>query len=56
MGDAKNQERNLLNAQFALLVRPEGLRAGEVVLDVEFRRRLAELIEQALKRKRGFGH
>jgi hypothetical protein len=48
MGDAKNQKWNLLNEP--LLVRPEGVPADEAFCDVEFRRRLAELIERALKR------
>jgi hypothetical protein len=38
--------------QVAPIVRLEGACADEVVLDMEFRRDLAELIEQALKTKR----
>jgi hypothetical protein len=56
LGDAKKQKWNLVNEQFALLVPVERVRTDEVLLDVEFRRRLAELIDQALKRKRGSGH
>jgi hypothetical protein len=41
----------ILNEQFAPIVCLEGACADEVVLDVEFRRRLRELIEQALKLK-----
>jgi hypothetical protein len=41
----------MLNEQFAPFVCLEGACADEVVLDVEFRRRLRELIEQALKLK-----
>jgi hypothetical protein len=58
VGDAKTQEWNSLKEQFALLVRAEAARAddAEVLLDVEFQRRLAEVIEQVLKRRRGFHH
>jgi ribosomal protein S27AE len=42
----------ILNEQFAPIVCLEGACADEVVLDVEFRRRLRELIEQALKLKK----
>ena len=58
IGDLKTHEWNLLKEQFALLVRAEAVRAddAEVLLDVEFQRRLAEVIEQVLKRKRGFHH
>jgi hypothetical protein len=38
--------------QVAPIVRLEGACVDEVVLDMEFRRDLAELIEQALKTKR----
>ena len=57
-GDLKTHEWNLLKEQFALLVRAEAVRAddAEVLLDVEFQRRLAEVIEQVLKRKRGSHH
>ena len=42
----------------SLYVRAESVRAddAEVLLDVEFQRRLAEVIEQVLKRRRGFHH
>ena len=52
IGDSKTHEWNLLKEQFALLVRAEAVRAddAEVLLDV------AEVIEQVLKRKRGFHH
>jgi hypothetical protein len=58
IGDAKNHEWNLLKEQFAKLVRAGAVRAddAEVLLDVEFQRRLAEVIEQVLKRRRGFIH
>ena len=58
IGDSKTHEWNLLKEQFALLVRGEAVRAddAEVLLDVEFQRRLAEVIEQVLKQKRGFHH
>jgi hypothetical protein len=58
IGDSKTHEWNLLKEQFALLVRAEAVRAddAEVLLDVEFQRRLEEVIEQVLKRKRGFHH
>ena len=58
IGDSKTHEWNLLKEQFALLVRAEAVRAddAEVLLDVEFQRRLAEVIEQVLKRKRGSHH
>ena len=56
MGDTKKQKWNSLNEQSALLVRAQRVRTDEVLLDAEFRRRLAELIDQALKRKRGSGH
>jgi hypothetical protein len=49
IGDSKTHEWNLLKEQFAVLVRAEGVR-GDVVeelLDVQFQRRLAEVIEQA---------
>jgi hypothetical protein len=56
IGESKTHEWNLLKEQFALLVRDEAVRAddAEVLLDVEFQRRLAEVIEQVLKRRRGF--
>jgi hypothetical protein len=56
--DSKTHEWNSLKEQFALLVRAESVRAddAEVLLDVEFQRRLAEVIEQVLKRRRGFHH
>jgi hypothetical protein len=44
-------EAEILNEQIAPIVCLEGACADEVVLDVEFRRRLAELIERALKLK-----
>jgi len=58
VGDAKTHEWSSLKEQFALLVRAESVRAddAEVLLDVEFQRRLAEVIEQVLKRRRGFHH
>jgi hypothetical protein len=58
IGDAKPDEWNLLKEQFALLVRAQGVRAddAEVLLDVEFQRRLAEVIELVLKRRREFHH
>jgi hypothetical protein len=58
IGDSKTHEWNLLSEQFALLVRAEAVRAddAEVLLDVEFQRRLAEVIEQVLKRRLGFRH
>ncbi|MFZ1045648.1 MAG: hypothetical protein WAN52_08455 [Pseudolabrys sp.] len=58
IGDSKTHEWNLLKEQFALLVRAEAVRADDakVLLDVEFQRRLAEVIEQVLKRKRGSHH
>jgi hypothetical protein len=44
IGDSKTHEWNSLKEQFALLVRAETVRAddAEVLLDVEFQRRLAE--------------
>jgi hypothetical protein len=56
IGDSKIHEWNLLKEQFALLVRAESVRAddAEVLLDVEFQRRLAEVIEQVLNQRRGF--
>ena len=56
IGDSKTHEWNSLKEQFALLVRAEAVRAddAEVLLDVEFQRRLAEVIEQVQKRRRGF--
>jgi hypothetical protein len=56
--DSKTHEWNSLKEQFALLVRAGSARAddAEVLLDVEFQRRLAEVIEQVLKRRRGFHH
>jgi hypothetical protein len=42
--------------QVAPIVRLEGACADEVVLDMEFRRDLAELVEQALKTKRRFAN
>jgi hypothetical protein len=56
IGESKTREWNLLKEQFALLVRAEAVRAddAEVLLDVEFQRRLAEVIEQVLKQRRGF--
>jgi hypothetical protein len=58
IGDSKTHEWNLLKKQFALLVRADAVRAddAEVLLDVEFQRRLAEVIEQVQKRRRGFHH
>jgi hypothetical protein len=58
MGDSKNHEWTLLKEQFELLVRAKGVRANDVeeLLDIEFQRRLADLIEEALKRRRGVGH
>jgi len=58
IGDSKTHKWNLLKKQFALLVRAEAVRAddAEVLLDVEFQRRLAEVIEQVQKRRRGFHH
>ena len=58
IGDAKTHEWNLLKEQFAKLARAGAVRAddAEVLLDVEFQRRLAEVIEQVLKRRRGFIH
>ena len=58
VGDSKTHEWNSLKEQFALLVRADSVRAddAEVLLDVEFQRRLAEVIEQVLKRRRGFHH
>jgi hypothetical protein len=50
MTDAKNQKLNFFNETSTLLVRTKGVPADEVYRDVEFRRRLAELIERALKR------
>jgi len=54
IGDAKTHEWNLLKEQFAKLVRAGAVRAddAEVLLDLEFQRRLAEVIEQVLKRRR----
>ena len=51
VGDAKTHEWSSLKEQFALLVRAESVRAddAEVLLDVEFQRRLAEVIEQNIK-------
>jgi hypothetical protein len=48
VGDSKTHEWNSLKEQFALLVRAESVRAddAEVLLDVEFQRRLAEVIEK----------
>jgi hypothetical protein len=45
----RSDEWNSLKEQFALLVRTEGARTDEVeeLLDVQFQRRVAELIEQA---------
>ena len=56
IGDATTHEWNLLKEQFAVLVRAGTVRAddAEVLLDVEFQRRLAEVIEQVLKRRRGY--
>jgi hypothetical protein len=58
MGDSKTREWTLLIEQFELLVRAKGVRTDDVeeLLDIEFQRRLAELIEQALKRRRKIGH
>ena len=54
--DSTTHEWNLLKEQFAVLVRAGAVRAddAEVLLDVEFQRRLAEVIEQVLKRRRGY--
>lgn len=56
IGDSTTHEWNLLKEQFAVLVRAGAVRAddAEVLLDVEFQRRLAEVIEQVLKRRRGY--
>jgi hypothetical protein len=58
IGDSKIHEWNSLQEQFALLVRAEAVRAddAELILDVEFQRRLAEVIEQVQKRRRGLHH
>jgi len=58
IGDSKIHELNLLKEQFALLVRAEavGPDDAEVLLDVEFQRRLAEVIEQVQKQRLGFRH
>jgi len=58
IGDSKIHEWNSLKERFALLVRAEAVRAddAELILDVEFQRRLAEVIEQVQKRRRGFHH
>jgi hypothetical protein len=58
IGDSKIHEWNSLKEQFALLVRAEAVRAddAELLLDVEFQRRLAEVIEQVQKRRRRFHH
>jgi hypothetical protein len=58
IGDSKIHEWNSLKEQFALLVRAEAVRAddAELILDVEFQRRLAEVIEQVQKRRRGLHH
>jgi hypothetical protein len=47
-------EAEILNEQFAPIVCREDACADKVALDMEFRRDLAELIEQALKTKRRF--
>ena len=56
IGDSTTHEWNLLKEQFAVLVHAGAVRAddAEVLLDVEFQRRLAEVIEQVLKRRRGY--
>ena len=57
IGDSKTHEWSFLEEQFALLVRAET--AGdaddaESLFDIDFQRRLAEVIDQALNQKRGF--
>ena len=49
-------EAEILNEQFAPIVCREDACADKVVLDMEFRRDLAELVEQALKTKRRFAN
>jgi len=56
IGDSKTLEWSLLKEQFASLVRAETVGAddAESLFDVDFQRRLAEVIDQAPKRSRGF--
>jgi hypothetical protein len=58
IGNSKIHEWILLKERFVLLVRAEAVRGddAEVLLDIEFQRRLAEVIEQVVKRRRGFHH
>jgi hypothetical protein len=58
IGNSKIHEWILLKERFALLVRAEAVRGddAEVLLGIEFQRRLAEVIEQVVKRRRGFHH
>ena len=55
--DPKPNEWNLLKHQFDALVHDESVGADEIeeILDVQFRRRFAELINRATYRGRRYG-
>jgi hypothetical protein len=56
-GDPKTNEWNLLKHQFEELVHDESVGADSIeeILDVQFRRRFAELINRVTDRGRGYG-